>query len=338
LVISNGPLFRSVEILLPQPIDSQTVYTLRIEGAQDCSGNETNLQGRFGIPQTAIAGDLLINEILFNTYTGGNDFVEIYNASNKIINLSNLKIGRIFPGTDSIFDETRLALGNRFILPGQLLCLTADPQNQRDLYMPPDSANFLTVINFPSYPDREGESVIFREDGLILDRFAYQDAYHFPTLVDDDGVSLERISLERPTQEVTNWHSASSSKGFATPGYPNSQAEDLMPVEGPVTLERQTLSPDDDGFEDVLPIHYDFAFAGGNARVSIMDAQGRLIRTLKQNTLLGTEPGTFFWDGRDDDNTRADVGIYAVVFEVTRPDTGERLVYKLACVVAKRLN
>lgn len=338
LVIPRDPLYRTVEILLPQPLDSQTVYTLTIEGAQDCSGNETTLQGRFGIPQSAAAGDILINEILFNTYTGGNDFVEIYNPSNKIINLSELRIGRVFPGTDSIFDDAALALGNRFVLPGQFLCLTADPLNQRDIYMPPDSANFLTISNFPSFPDKEGECIIYREDGLMLDRFSYAESYHFPTLVDENGVSLERISLDRPTQEETNWHSASSSVGYASPGYPNSQAEELSPEDGVVTLERQTVSPDDDGFEDNLPIHYDLPFTGGNARVSIMDSQGRLIRTLKQNTLLGTEPGTFFWDGRDDDNTRADVGIYVVLFEVTRQNTGEKFVYKRACVVAKRLN
>lgn len=338
LAFPHEPLYRSVELLLPQPLDSQIVYTLRIEGAQDCSGNANNLQARFGIPRSAEAGDILINEILFNTYTGGRDFVEIYNASEKIISLSKLRIGRIFPGTDSIFDATSLAQDNNFILPGQHLCLTEAPQLQRELYMPPDSAHFLTVNNFPSYPDREGECVIFKQDGLILDRFAYLDDYHFPTLVDDDGVSLERIALNRPTQDATNWHSASSTVGFASPGYPNSQAEVLSPEDGAVTLERQTVSPDGDGFEDNLPIHYDFDFPGGNARVSIMDAQGRVIRTLKQNTLLGTEPGTFFWDGRDDDNTRADVGIYVVLFEVTRQDTGEKMVYKRACVVAKRLN
>ncbi len=338
LAFPNAPLYRSVELLLPMPLDSQAVYSLRIEGARDCAGNEASMQGRFGIPQSAEAGDILLNEILFNTYTGGKDFVEIYNPSDKIINLSELRIGRVFPGTDSIFSDVALALGNRFILPGQYLCLTEDPQLQRNTYMPPDSANFLAINGFPSYPDAEGECVIFRQDGLMLDRFAYKDEYHFPTLVDEDGVSLERIALNRPSQDPGNWHSASSSVGFASPGYPNSQAEDLSPQPGAVTLERQTLSPDGDGFEDVLPIHYDFDFAGGNARVSIMDAQGRLIRSLQQNTLLGTEPGTLFWDGRDDDNTRADVGVYAVVFEVSRQDTGERLVYKLACVVAKRLN
>jgi hypothetical protein len=338
LAFPNPPLYRSIELLLPQPLDSQTVYTLRIEGAQDCAGNATNIQGRFGIPQTAQAGDILINEILFNTFTGGKDFVEIYNASEKVINLSELFIGRAFPGTDSIFDASRIATGNQFILPGHFLCLTESPALQRELYMPPDTANFLTVDDMPSFPDREGVCIIFRNDSLQLDKFSYQNSFHFPTLADDDGVSLERISLERPTEDETNWHSASSTVGFASPGYPNSQAEELSPDDGAVTLERQTVSPDGDGFEDNLPINYEFDFTGGNARVSIMDAQGRLIRTLKQNTLLGTEPGTFFWDGRDDDNTRADVGIYVVLFEVTRQDTGERLVYKRACVVAKRLN
>ena len=103
-----------------------------------------------------------------------------------------------------------------------------------------------------------------------------------------------------------------------------------------VYLENQTFSPDLDGVDDVLAIHYDFDFAGANARVSVMDSQGRLIKIVAQNTLLGTEAGTFYWDGSDSENTKADIGMYVILFEVTNQQTGERKAYRMVSVLAAR--
>jgi hypothetical protein len=38
----------------------------------------------FAQTDTAKPGDVLINEILFNPYTGSYDFVEVYNVSQKL--------------------------------------------------------------------------------------------------------------------------------------------------------------------------------------------------------------------------------------------------------------
>ena len=292
---------------------------------------------QLGIARQPEPGEVLINEILFNPYTGGSDFVEIYNASDKVLDLKDLILGEIWPGTDSIFNTKEVSNSSRLFTPGQLICLTANVDFQKTTYFPPDSANFHEMSSFPSYDDNEGESVIATTENITLDRFAYEDDLHFPTLQDKNGVSLERISLDQPSSDPANWHSAAGTVNYATPGYANSQRQDPDQGQTEVWLEKTTFSPNDDGQDDVLIINYNFDFIGGNARILIFDAAGRPVRNLQDNILLDGQQGSFFWDGRDDDNTKADIGMYVVLFEVVRPDTGKKEAYRLVSVLADRL-
>ena len=133
-----------------------------------------------------------------------------------------------------------------------------------------------------------------------------------------------------------NWHSAAATVNYATPGYANSQAFESNPGSEEVQLNPTTFSPNDDGVDDVLGIEYQFPFPGANAQISIFDTQGRLIKLLQPNILLSPESGTFFWDGTDSKNTRADIGMYVVVLEVTNQSNGSRQLYRRVCVLADR--
>ena len=42
-----------------------------------------------GLPDSVAKGDISFNEILFNPYSGGSDFVELYNKSAKILSITN---------------------------------------------------------------------------------------------------------------------------------------------------------------------------------------------------------------------------------------------------------
>jgi hypothetical protein len=60
--------------------------------------------------------------------------------------------------------------------------------------------------------------VILDRTGKILDELGYDAKWHFPLLADPEGVSLERIDYNLPTQDPFNWHSAATSSGYGTPG------------------------------------------------------------------------------------------------------------------------
>ncbi len=282
-------------------------------------------------------GDILVNEILFNAYTGGTDYAEIYNNSDHVIKLSNLLIAKKDKQETELKSIYHLFGAKDSLLPGELLCVTADVMNQKNNYLPPNDAIFMEMKSFPTFEDTEGEIIIFDRNNLILDSFHYLDDYHYSALSDKNGVSLERISLTVPAAVPGNWHSAASTVQYGTPGYPNSQRLELTGGESEVTLEYEVFSPNGDGDKDVLPIHYKFDFIGGNGRVNIYDTQGLLVKHLLLNQLLGPEEGTIFWDGATDNNQRALSGMYIILFEIQHTDTGKKETYKNVCVLGDKM-
>ena len=158
---------------------------------------------------------------------------------------------------------------------------------------------------------------------------------HHPLINQVAGVSLERIHFDRPTSDRTNWHSASASAGYATPGYKNSQFSQPVDADKEVIVHPEVFSPDNDGVDDVLNITYRFDSQGLTASVHIFDSQGRLVKNLVGNELLGTE-GTFSWDGRTEDNQKASIGIYIIYFEAFGVN-GELKKHKRTAVLAGKI-
>jgi flagellar hook assembly protein FlgD len=142
---------------------------------------------------------------------------------------------------------------------------------------------------------------------------------------------LERIN-PNGASDGTNFHSAAESVNFATPAYQNSQYSLSTIFKGDVNIDPETFSPDNDGYQDLLNINYQFPEPGNVANVRIYDRKGRLIRDLINNELLGLK-GTFKWDGITEDNNKARIGVYLIYFEVFNPN-GEQKVYKKTAVLA----
>src|SRR6185436_3872400 len=163
----------------------------------------------------------------------------------------------------------------------------------------------------------------------------YYSSWHFPLLNDVDGVSLERLNPDRPTQDVTNWHSAAETVGFATPGYRNSEYSASGTTADELTVDPEIFSPDEDGHNDVVNLKYHFDMPGFVATVNIYDSKGRLIRNLVNNELLGND-GSFTWDGVTNSKDKARIGIYIFYVEVYNLD-GETKQFKKSCVLASKM-
>jgi len=338
---AEPPLFNTVQLVFDAQFETSVLYQLEVEESlTDCVGNiaNTSRTASFALPELPEPGDLVLNEVLFNPESGGSDFVEIYNRSEKIFNASDL----IFANRDEEqrFDQVRPVEQDYLIFPDAYLVFTEDPENILQRYKT-TQADFLVETDLPTFSDKEGTVVLYRPGvgaEVLLDELMYSEGWHFALLDEVDGVSLERIDPEQATQSSDNWQSAAASVGFASPTVQNSQFVQVGQAEQDkfFTIPKTTFSPDGDGFEDVLLIQYQFDNTGYAATTRIFDVAGRLLHTLTQNELLAQE-GILKWDGLATDGTQARTGIYIVWIEYFTPE-GDVRKFQETVVLARRLD
>lgn len=313
---------------------NRIIYTIEVAGLVNCSGLpiEKN-SAQFGLPEIGEIGDIIINEILFDPYsTAKSDYVELYNRSDKIIDLKNWVLCE--------FDETKDTLdGCKFItsssyslLPKSFVLISKDNSDIIKHYATNDESRFLEIETMPTFSNDEGIVVVINDSLEIVDQLHYNSDWHHVLIKDPNGISLERLDYNRETQNKDNWHSAAKTVGYGTPGLLNSQYFAASDFSQNIVIEPETFSPDNDGFEDVLNINYSFETAGNVANVIIYDAEGRQIIQLANNELLAIQ-GTITWDGSTEDNTKARSGLYIISFEIHN-EKGSTSQFKKTCILA----
>lgn len=309
------------------------VYTLTVNNISDCEGNIINSNTRFALSDTIDSLEIIINEVLFNPKSGGVDFVEIYNRSNKVFNLQELRLANI--NDDTIASIKTITENDYLIFPNEYIVLTTNSDIVKLYYYVPNPDKFIKLTSLPTYSDDEGTVVLTKDNKFVVDKFHYDENMHFALLDDAEGVSLERLNSERSTQDSTNWHSASSTVGYATPTYENSQQTSTVFSENAITVEPEVFTPDNDGVNDVVNINYKFDEPGYVATISVFNARGMLATQLANNELLGNK-GTYSWNGISNKGEKALIGIYIIYFEVFNLK-GEIQKYKVTCVLGSRL-
>lgn len=271
------------------------------------SGEEKN-------PVIINPGDILLNEVLFNPFPEGEDYVEIFNYSEKEIPTKYLYLAS--RDNDGELEQIySLTTDQKFFLPQTHLALTKDTNAVFPFFNIKCSDCFLQMEKFPSFNNDEDVVVLLDNEFKIIDEFYYSDKMHAPLLADEEGISLERISFEVETNKFTNWHSASTESGYGTPGYENSQI--LMNEKSGVivTFEPESFSPNNDGYNDQFKIIYQVDKPGYYINISVFDVAGRYVMHLAKNGILGTN-GEYTWNGEDETGQFQKLGVYVVAVEI----------------------
>ena len=307
---------------------SGTPYQLAILNIEDENGNAIiPIAEPFIVTVFPNIGDLAISEILSDPYSGGSDFVEIFNKSDKYLNLNGLIISNLAKDEQKSIDQ------DIDLLPGEYLCFTEDKEFLISTY-PTHNADQIVEVDLPSFNNDSGNVSLSHSSASTdyIDQFDYDEGLHFELLDDTEWVSLERISLTADTQSEDNWHSASTIAGFATPGMVNSNALPTVISDGEFELVEKVFSPNSDGDNDFLIINYKLDKPGYVANVKVFDDEGFEIDQIVSNGLLATE-GLITWNGTTSEGSISQIGLYIIIAELFHSD-GEIKNFKKVCVLA----
>jgi len=286
---------------------------------------------RFGASETVAKNDVIINEVLFNPRPDEVDFVELYNRSSKIITISQLAFAK-WDEDKQVIQIFSFSDQNRLFFPGDYLVLTPDSLILEAAYKCESPYSMFSVDNFPSLPDDEGEVILTNQSGDLIDYFNYREQMHFDLLKDKEGVSLERLSSDLPSDDLHNWHSAASSVGYATPTYLNSQTLIANNKEENFLLEPELFSPNGDGNDDLLTIRMNNREADGMVSIRIFNSTGQEVCYLVNNQLMAAQ-SIYTWDGLGEDRQQLMPGIYVVWVRCFYP-SGKVVEEKRSCVLS----
>jgi hypothetical protein len=308
---SGDPSDRLILVPLHNEIMPGTICPVNIPSpVTDFAGNMPyTTQLATGIPSHPMPGDILFNEILPDPGDGCVEYVELFNNSAKIFDLSELSMANSY--TSVPVSPSKI---NRQLLPGEYVCLTTDRMSVIDHYPCAVITGVFEVDRLPALPDDRGTVVLYDQYLNIIDRVDYSDDMHLIFISGTEGVALEKVSSSLQSDIPGNWHSASEACGWGTPGAENSVTVNTDTRTDGLTLSSSRVSPDGDGFEDVVSVNM---FPGGEDNiisVTVYNDRGYPVRRLAVRFSAG--PGTcFIWDGTSDNGSRLPAGLYLIIAE-----------------------
>lgn len=314
-----------------------TLYNLRYTGIEDMVGNEMpTADNRFGLVENADSGDVVINEIMFDAAPGGQEYVELINRSEKLLDASKLVI-TTRKGDGSL--NTGVVANEPYLfVPGAIVAWALNPDSVKDYHRTPVEAKFVQTDKWNTLNNESASLIISNlAKDTIYDEVNYSSKWHHVLIVETKGVALERVSPNRVSQDIYNWHSAASDVNFGTPGYQNSQFYTINDEKKSnfVWIEPESFSPNNDGINDICFIRYSTEYSGFVCNIRVFNPSGVLIASPAQNVLLSAE-GYISWDGRTSKGTVVGIGIYVLYFEMFNVETGQKQFKKIPLVVSGR--
>jgi len=314
-----APLFQRVSLKLSQPLKAGVSYELVLSGLislSDVVMGDTCMAA--GLPQKPDSFGLSVNELLFNPVGEGYDYVEVVNRSARCVDLSMVCVtSRTEDGRFKA--AVRLATERIPAMPGSYWVLSSAGDALAEAWAADSLGRFLTLPSIPSLPDDKGNLVLLTTDGRVIDEVNYSATWHQELMSEKEGVALEKIHPDMPSNEADSWESASYLSGYGSPGLCNTQyrAVAVRKVE-PITLEQPWLTPNGDGDSDALCLGLALD-QPAQVSVTVYDLAGRPVRHWLRNRWLGPHDQCC-WDGTDNQGRLLPQGRYVLLASLCRPD------------------
>ncbi len=276
-----------------------------------------------------VRNQLTINEIMFDPDTDNNEFVEFYNASTDSVNIGGWKLEDASGSSFKLFETG-------FILPPEKYFLLAADSTVLMKYNLSANEN-INVVNVSSFGLSASGEIIYLKDirGNVIDSINYSDKWHNKNLTSTKNISLERVNPYLNANDAANWNSSVDPLG-GTPARTNSIYTKNENSTSGISISPNPFSPDNDGFEDFTIFNYSLTQQVAQVRIKIYDSQGRLVRTLLNNSGSGSS-GSVIFDGLDESGSPLRMGIYIIFLEALNDNSGSIETFKSVLVIARKL-
>ena len=332
----SDPIYRTFILTPGNHLERGSVYTICLpESLTDFAGNSASVRCfSFGLPESAGMKDLVFNELLFNPFPDSPDYIELFNMSDKVLDVSQLLMASVNTETGVPSEAKQFSNDKRCIIPGAYYAITTDRVKVISGYPSSIPENLFDVSFLPSMPDDRGHLLLLNRHLDKIDEVIYTEKIHYSLLSGNEGISLEKIRPDLQSEESGSWHSASESSGWGTPGAQNSVFTTEIPAEEKLVFSSPKISPDNDGYEDVLVIDISTGDPGGIITVTVFDETGSFIRKIVENYLAGNS-ASIVWDGTAEDGSPVRTGIYIILTEMYN-SSGRTEKWKRVIAVVRR--
>lgn len=328
---------KTVELTFDKAFSKGILYEVKTLGITDLAGNSPLTESiKTGIPEAPYAGELVFNEIMFDAPVGGQEYVEFYNLSEKVIDLS--KIGFATRKSNGDLNTLVTIPFGQFAGPNEVVCWALSPDSVLNYHNVTNQSRIIPTQNWYSLNNENATLVLCNQDkDTIYDELTYNSDWHFALLSNTKGISLEKINPMLPVNNPTSWHSAASEVNYGTPGYQNSQYRDTGEQSGTKNIwcDPESFSPDNDGINDICFVSYNTEYVGYIANIAVFNPIGVKIADIAKSWLLAAD-GKISWDGKTSRGMIAEPGVYVLYFEMFHPLTGKKIQEKLPIVVSAR--
>ncbi|RFS22378.1 hypothetical protein DVR12_11225 [Chitinophaga silvatica] len=329
------PLFKEVDLSLLDPVYTEVLYQITTNGLLDCTGKESDLYNTtiLGKGKKPQKGNIVINELLVNPSPGIPKFIEVYNRSDKPIALDQLYFSsRKKDGSLSTF--RKLAVLPRILPASDYLAFTTNAEALCQHFICKAKDKIATINSLPTMAMDEGSVILLSADSTIIDDVRYSDSLFFPLMTNNRDVSIERLSPEQASDISSNWHTASNIYNGATPGFENSQRW-VAAVNPPIIAIQPALITPDLIIDNKAILSWELPQPGYVGNVNIYDIQGKLVRQLARNILLGNS-GNLSWNGTNEASEILPSGVYIFLIEIFNLQ-GSIMRWKRTVTLARKL-
>lgn len=208
--LNYGSIISQDSVVIPfivEEIDKGNNYFIAEIGTENDEDLSNNIDyySIVGVTVNEVRNDLVINEFMYAPLTNQPEWIEIFNRSEKIVELKNYQIA---DNTDTVTVVNKSILLN----PDEYLVIAADSSIKKYFNIPSQ----IVIKSFPALNNTGDKIILLDSLNRTIDSLEYKSSWG-----GTNGRSLEKINPELTSIDSSNWKT-SINKYRASPGYVNS--------------------------------------------------------------------------------------------------------------------